>query len=570
MLPIFALKFFSKLRLQALCIVLFGSFLYSAAVFASAEQRGGMPDELYEGLVKFKLNSERYYDALTLMDSAYIARHPVDYATALHGFNLLDEGRALINKAISKPKKMLPEDFFNSGRIYYSDDDCIGALKAFKKLKNKLSLEDKQKWVFYRANCFIRLGSDSRAAKVLTDMIGGVWASYAYFNLAMSYAEGSRDKTKALVALRVAESLNQGKTDEEKALNDRINLAAGSLYLEGKKPALAIEFLKKVHLKSDSSAAALYLHGLAKLESGDFRSATQSWFSAKTYPLINQSVSESILAIPYAYERSGYISQALEAYLEASTSFERELRVIDKVDAALETHGAQKVLIESSEIAGLEWFLAQDVVKNTTRAAYYRYLAEDDQIYDDIELHAELGMLLKSLNFWASQLAVFEGALNDKRTNFDVKRASFDPNSIKRKIAKYEQAIRTVKQNKVMNAELAKNIRLDALENGVATLKLRLKSLKGKVSKGQEKLKSQLGTSKEISQQVKEKVEQLEALRKKLDVVITKSSRERLAHLRHVMLSNYERAEQGLVHIFQGIAENKSTKKKNRLDGRYK
>lgn len=560
----------ARIFFRVICSAFLTFFLVSTAAHASADKRGGMPDELYEGLVKFKLNSERYYDALTLMDAAYIASHPVDYATALHGFNLQDEGRELVKKAIAKPKKLHPEDFFNAGRMYYSDDDCIGALKAFKKLKNKLSLEDKQKWVFYRANCFIRLGSDSRAAKVLTDMIGGVWASYAYFNLAMSYAEGSRDKTKALVALRVAESLNKGKSDEEKALNDRINLAAGALYLENKKPALAIEFFKKVHLESDSSAAALYLHGLAKLESGDFRSATQSWFSAKTYPLINQSVSESILAIPYAYERSGYISQALEAYLEASTSFERELKVIDKVDAALETHGAQKVLIENSEIAGLEWFLARDVVKNTTRAAYYRYLAEDEQIYDDIELHAELGMLLKSLNFWRSQLSVFEDALNDKRSNFDVKRASFDPNSIKRKIAKYEKAISAIEQNQAMSVELAKNIRLEALQKGVATLKQRLNSLKNKVNKGQGQLKGQLATSKEISSQVKAKVKELESLRKRLDVVITTAARERLAFLRKTMLSNYERAEQGLVHIFQGIAENKSTKKKNRLDGRYK
>jgi hypothetical protein len=35
------------------------------------------------------------------------------------------------------------------------------------------------------------------------------------------------------------------------------------------------------------------------------------------------------------------------------------------------------------------------------------------------------------------------------------------------------------------------------------------------------------------------------------------------------MLSNFERSEQGLVHVFQDIAES-SDKQKNRLDGRYK
>jgi hypothetical protein len=35
------------------------------------------------------------------------------------------------------------------------------------------------------------------------------------------------------------------------------------------------------------------------------------------------------------------------------------------------------------------------------------------------------------------------------------------------------------------------------------------------------------------------------------------------------MVSNFERSEQGLIHIFEDMAESKQMKKRNLLDGRY-
>jgi len=45
--------------------------------------------------------------------------------------------------------------------------------------------------------------------------------------------------------------------------------------------------------------------------------------------------------------------------------------------------------------------------------------------------------------------------------------------------------------------------------------------------------------------------------------------RSQLAKLKTQMLANYERSEQGLMHVFQDISESNRVQK-NRLDGRYK
>ena len=351
-----------------------------------------MPNELYEGMLQFELDRGNYYKALALMEKSYQEEHLIDHVTALKGFNINSDADAILEnlrKAIkgkSSKTTLTAEDSFNIGRLEYEEGRCKPALRAFKKLKNKLSQEEKQAWIFYRANCFIRLGSNSKAMQILNDTVDGIWASHAYYNLGIAYDESSRNKSKALKAFKLALLLNKGKTHQEKELKNQIYLAVGALYLNAEKPALSSNFFNKVYLDSIVAPQALYLNGLAKLELNDFRSATQSWFSVKKYPLVNQSVAEALLAIPYAYERSGYVSQALEAYLEASNSFETELKLISKIDGLIKKYGAARILIEDTNIEGLEWFLSKDIVTNTMKATYYSYFMSNYEIYDAVEL----------------------------------------------------------------------------------------------------------------------------------------------------------------------------------------
>lgn len=527
-----------------------------------------IPDELYNGIIKFELNSGRYFDALVMMDKSYQASNKVDYLTALQGFNITQNLSTDIDK-VKKLRGLNDEDYYKIGRIEYHQGDCLPALKTFKKIQNRLSLNDKEPLSFYRANCFIKLGSNVRAGQALNDVLGGIWASYAYYNLAISYSETSRDKTRALASLGIAESLNTGKSKEAKSLNDRINLVAGKLYLDAEKYDSAKQFFKKIYLNSESTPAGLYLNGLALLESGDFRAATQTWHSLKTYPVLNQSVAEAYLAIPYAFERSGYISQTLEAYLDASNTFEMELEKIDKIDALLLKHGAAKVFIEESELEGLEWFLAKDVIKNTTRAVYYQHLMKNEALYDQVSLYTELKMLEKSLEFWSSQLKVFDESLLKKKQSYKKERSRFDAPNVLSKINIQKNNIDTLESSPGMTQSLASNLQIDVLKNSIEVLKIRLDSLQDKVQKGEARLNKQLRESKTFSEAINESKKRLSTLIRSLDEELTKAVRHNLSKFKAGMTSNFERSEQGRVHLFEEMAESKQMKKSNRLDGRY-
>ena len=59
-----------------------------------------IPDELYNGMIKFELDSGNYFDSLVLMDEDYQASNFVNYITALHGFNIDKELPSYISKAL--------------------------------------------------------------------------------------------------------------------------------------------------------------------------------------------------------------------------------------------------------------------------------------------------------------------------------------------------------------------------------------------------------------------------------------------------------------------------------------
>lgn len=532
-----------------------------------------VPNELAEGMVQFELERGNYFKALTLMDDTYKENHGIDHLIALKGFNVNSDIelalQAIYKKEKNKNITLTSKEYFKIGRLEYQLGRCKPALRAFKKLKNKLSPENRQEWIFYRANCFIRLGSNIKAMQVLNDTVDGIWASHAYYNLGVSYDESSRNKSKALKAFKLARLLNKGKNAHEKELINQINLSVGSVFLNEEKQDIASNFFKKIYLDSPVAPQALYLNGLAKLELNDFRAATQSWFSVKKYPLVNQSVAEALLAIPYAYERSGYISQALEAYLEASNSFEKELKVITKVDGLLKKYGAAKILLEDSNIEGLEWFLAKDVVTNTMKATYFTYFMGNYEIYDAVKLYSELKMMAESMEFWSSQASVFSRSLKGKQASFSKKSKAFNLNKTKKKITNISNKINDITSQNTLTTRQMDRLQITKIQQGANQLTKRLDDLKKKVANGKNQLTLQLATNTKLDKRRKSAQKKLKVMIQKLDAQITVMVRNQLGIFKTQMLANFERSEQGLVHVFQDIAES-DDKQKNRLDGRYK
>lgn len=526
--------------------------------------------KLLEGLVRYDIESGNYFRALVWMDDAFRQAQPVTYAEALHGFGLTEDSSAVIEQLYKAKTTLTPMDRYRLGRLEYETGQCKEALKNLKDLKNDIKPEERQEWAYYRASCSIRLGGNNYAAKALSEELGGLWVAYGYFNLAMSYLSGSTDIKKAIVALRVASEVNPGKSRIERELNDRINVAAGSIYLKDNNPETALEFFKKVHLDSKVASQALYLNGVAYHELDNFRTATQSWTKVQSYPTITSGASEALLAIPFAYERSGYVGQALDAYRSASDIFTGELATIRKLKEALKKYKVRRILIEQSEIAELEWFLKKDVAKNTPRATFYTYLMEDEEIYDTVELLREMSLLGGTMDFWTSQLNVFDVSLQRKHQDFQRKRGQLNADSVRNKVAAFDQRYAALMAQADALQVSKTHLDLDEMTQGLGDLNERMTHLSEITSQGTGRLSAQLDTSRALNQRMQAAKQRLSRMLGQLDDEATVLVVARLEELEQLQMFNFERAEQGLIHILENIAESKVDKKHNPLDGRYR
>lgn len=520
-------------------------------------------------MLYYEIESGNALGALSLMDEQFKNENPVLYARALQSFNVNSEALTLLDKIENTKPALSERDYFHIGALEYKFDRCIPALKALKKAKNKLSQEEKQEQAYYRSNCFIKLGSSPRAAQILSKLLNGLWISHAYYNLAMDYAANNK-KTKALVSLKVAESLNAGQLDTEKELNDRINVTAGHLYLNDGQYDKAINVLNRVYIDSSVSAQALYLKGVAQLENGNFRAATQSWSGVRKNHLIEPGVKESLLAIPFAYERAGYTSQALESYSNARTLFTDELTTIEKIESLIKKRGVIPTFLEGGQLEGLEWFLTDNSAKNTVRGAYYNFFMGDNEIYRHVELLAELEVLSASMGYWSSQLAVFNKALKSKQRSFIKKSKSFKQKVVETKIADFEKRLQQLSKSTTSVTSNAQGSE-EVIQQRMLSLKDRLKSVSNSIRQGKSKISIQLGDNKSLQKQVgrsKKKLKQVMAL---VEKDAAKLILEKIKALKIELVFSQERADQGLTHVLETIAELDSRKRKKRTlkDGRY-
>ena len=194
---------------------------------------------------------------------------------------------------------------------------------------------------------------------------------------------------------------------------------------------------------------------------------------------------------------------------------------------------------------------------------------QEESLYDQVRLFSELKMLQNSLDFWVSQLDVFDKSLSKKKQSYKKERSRFDAPNVLSKINVQKTKIDALASQPAMTSSLSSNLQIDVLKNSIEVLKIRLDSLQEKVQKGESRLNKQLLESKALNGTIKTVQKRLSKLISSLDEELTKSVRKRLSKLKITMISNFERSEQGRIHLFEDMAESKQVKKRNLLDGRY-
>ena len=394
-----------------------------------------LPSHIAKGIMLFELYKENYFEAIIHSPDVTSSAGSneslnLDYAYSLSEFGLKKQASQLYDQLQSKGtagSKSIA--YFQLGKASYNQGDWHKALDWFSKSKGQLNQSILSELLYYQANSYIKLKKYAKAAAILGKMKEGEWASYAYYNLGIAYSQIDSEPTRAIISLRVADALNTKKTAALAELKDQTLLAAGYLSIQAADYEKALGFLNQVRVDSDLASKALYMHGVANSSQERYRSAIQSWYRVKKYPLINSGVADAFLSIPFAYDKEGYSSKAILSYLEAISVFDKESRNINKIMAAVLKSGARKTFFGKSALDELEWFLSDSIVTNTPKVAYLKYIMSDNQLHQLARQSIELAFLDDNLSLWEHNLSVYDEMLKQRISGYYQRITKADINS---------------------------------------------------------------------------------------------------------------------------------------------
>lgn len=372
------------------------------------------PDDLESGLVSFALATENIAPVLSLENSLHGDSAPYLRARLMIESGRVEEGIQAL-EAVGKSGYHRAEAALFLARMQAERGRREDALKWYRLADKDGFGEIRQEARFALADIARQMGQPDSAGKILASMQGGYWAAVGYLNLANDFAVSDLNPSRALVSLRVALAMADKDADKERArdLRGRLLVRAGQLAYVSGDYEKAIGFLKKVPLDSYRAPQALYLHGLALAERGNFREAMQSWHRAKKFPLAYPGVAEAWIGMGRGYDLAGYLGQSGEAFLAASAAYESERVTLGKLRDRVMEAGAYKALVEDTRNLDGEWFLSDSRTLTQPRMAYLSGFIEEPLAQKAVARVAELEELLAVLEQHARDLNVFIASIDE-------------------------------------------------------------------------------------------------------------------------------------------------------------
>ena len=318
---------------------------------------------------------------------------------------LLDESRPGVDRGRA---------WFYLARLAWQRGELERAARALAKA-GELPVELADEGIFLAAMLALRSGDGERAASLLETIDeASDWRFYLDYNLGAAHASLG-DFPAA--ASRFA-SLEQADTNPElKALKDRAYTASGYAWMAaGEFERARIDF-QQVRLGSPVSDRALLGFGWAAMEGGDVAAALSPWESLSRQSAVSQSVRESLLAIPYAYQQLGRDGLALMHYRSAADRLELELEGLRHVIAEFRDGDLPGVLqIEPG--ASEDWLVGEAMLPVSDDAPWLRQLIASHAFQASMRELRDLQRLRSHLHQSSAKLDVLAEADREQQANW--------------------------------------------------------------------------------------------------------------------------------------------------------
>ena len=303
---------------------------------------------------------------------------------------------------------------FYLARIGYQRGYFEGALRNLGLVQQPLPGKLEPERRLLEANVLMSLGRYGEAAKRLeswTDTSG--WSNYARFNLGVALVR-SGEIARGRQFLEQVGTM-QAANEEQASLRDRANLALGFAMLQQQGGDDATAVLSRVRLDGPFTNKALLALGWAEANANRPDRALVPWLELQQRRLLDASVQESLIAVPYAYVKLASNGQASQFYRSAVDAYARESQRIDESIAAIRQGGfLDSILATVPQGDRPGWFWQLEELPDAPHTRYLYHLLASHEFQEGLKNYRDLRLMQANLARWNDSLEAF-GAMIEAR-----------------------------------------------------------------------------------------------------------------------------------------------------------
>ncbi len=173
--------------------------------------------------------------------------------------------------------------------------------------------------------------------------------------------------------------------------------------------------LSRVRLDGPFTNQALLALGWAETNAGRPERALVPWLELQDRKLLDASVQESLIAVPYAYVRLASNGQAAQHYRSAVDAFASESRRIDESIAAIRGGGFLDSILATVPPGDKPgWFWQLDQLPDAPHTRYLYHLLAAHEFQEGLKNYRDLRLMQANLARWNESLEAF-GAMIEAR-----------------------------------------------------------------------------------------------------------------------------------------------------------
>ncbi len=311
-------------------------------------------------------------------------------------------------------------------KVRYQKGLYEDAIRAIEEIQENIPKELKGATQLQMANVLMARGEYQQAADLLLKFPrDDQFAPYVNYNLGVALFRSDRqiEGTEHLDAV----GLSRSDDEEVKALRDKANIALGYVLLANDDFPRAKAYFQRVRISGPFSNKALLGLGWSDAFQEDYRRALAPWLELSGRTLSDAAVYESLLAVPYAYERLQAYQQSLQAYETAVNTFADNL---NRLNLAIETVKNGKLWEQllnniSTQESKITWGLED--LPPEVEARFVYTLVSGHSFQQSIDSLRHLIYLKNSLGKQADNLDTFQYILNLRKETYEERLPQLAP-----------------------------------------------------------------------------------------------------------------------------------------------